>query len=63
MLIDLLLTGGINYLIQKQQVDALINKARAEQRDITLDELALLQQQRHELAAETDRMLDEAAKL
>jgi len=61
MLIDLLLSGGINYLLQKQQVDALINKARAEQRDITLEELEVLKNQRAVMAAETDAMLDEAA--
>ena len=61
MLIDLLLSGGINYLLQKQQVVALINKARAEQRDITLEELEVLKNQRAVMAAETDAMLDEAA--
>ena len=63
LLIELLLSGGINYLLQKQQVDAVINKARAEQRDITTEELNLLKSQRDAMADVTDAMLDEAAKL
>lgn len=49
---DMLLTAGINYLIQKQAVDAKIAQARAEGREVTPEELAALK-------VERDRMFDE----
>lgn len=58
LLMDLLLSGGINYLVQKQQVDALIAKARAEQRDITTEELDTLKAARDALANQTNALLD-----
>jgi hypothetical protein len=46
ILLELLISGGINYLLQKAQVDALIVKARLEDRDISLAELATLRLER-----------------
>jgi uncharacterized protein YdcH (DUF465 family) len=49
---ELLLTAGINFLIQKQAVDAKIAQARAEGREVTPEEL-------EELKVERDRLYDE----
>ena len=58
LLIDLLLSGGINYLLQKQQIDALITLARTEQRDITLEELNSLKIERDRVSEEINFLLD-----
>lgn len=55
---DLLLTAGINYLIQKQRVDSKIAQARAEGREVTPEELADLKSERDVLFADTMTALD-----
>lgn len=55
---DLLLTAGINYLIQKQAVDAKIAQARAEGREVTPEELAQLKVERDLLFNDTISALD-----
>lgn len=60
---DLLLTAGINYLLKKQEVDAIINQARAEGREITPEELAKIKSTRDALYSDTMSALDAAAKM
>lgn len=62
MLMDLLLSGGINYLLQKQQVDALLTKAFTEKRDILMTELATLKVERDRVSDEVFALLDAAAQ-
>ncbi len=58
---DLLLSAGINYLIEKQKVDALIATAQAQGREVTLQELTDLKVKRDQLFDETTALLDAAA--
>lgn len=55
---DLLLSAGINYLLEKQKVDAVIMKARAEGREVTAEELSALKVERDKLASEVNDLLD-----
>ena len=55
---DIILSSGINLLLQKQRVDALITFARSEDREFTSEELAKLKSARDTLAAKTDTLLD-----
>jgi len=55
---DLLLSAGINYLLQKQKVDAVIATARAEGREVTPEELDALKVERDKLADEVNGLLD-----
>lgn len=55
---ELLLSAGINYLLQKQKVDAVIAKARAEGREVTAEELAELKAERDRMHQETMDLLD-----
>ncbi len=55
---DLLLTAGINYLIQKQAVDSKIAQARVEGREVTPQELSDLKTQRDLLFDDTMAALD-----
>jgi len=57
ILLELLISGGINYLLQKQQVDALILKARAENREISLAEVATLRVERDRVSDEIHSLL------
>jgi hypothetical protein len=58
LLVDLVLSGGINYLLQKQQVDALLTLALTEQRDITVAELNTLKVERDRVSDEINALLD-----
>ena len=62
-LVQLLLSGSINYLVHKKQVDLIITKARLEQRDILASELDALLAEVDRVAALTDERLDAAAQL
>ncbi len=57
ILLELMISGGINYLLQKQQVDALILKARMEQREITVAEVATLKVERDRVSDELQQLL------
>ncbi len=59
---DLLLSAGINYLIQSQQVQATIATARAQGREVTAEELAAIKYERDKMALEVDMLLDKAAR-
>lgn len=59
---DLLLTAGINYLLKKQEVDAIINRARAEGREVSPEELATIKAARDTLHSETMAALEAAAQ-
>jgi len=62
-LIQLLLSGSINYIVHKKQMDLIIMTARNEQRDITASELDALLAEVDRVAALTDARLDAAAQL
>lgn len=57
ILLELLISGGINYILQKQQVDAMIVKARLENREISLAELATLRLERDRVSDEIHNLL------
>lgn len=58
---DLLLTAGINYLMQSQKVNAVIAQARASGRDVTPEELDRLLNERNRMSTEVDALLAQAA--
>lgn len=55
---DMLLSAGINYLLESQKVQSLIAQARAEGREVSSAELASLQIERDRISVETDALLD-----
>ncbi len=55
---DTLLSGAIQFLIQKQKVDALITQARLENRDVSDTELAGIKTTRDMLVADVNSLLD-----
>lgn len=58
LLIDLVLSGSINYLLQKQEVDALLTLALTEKRDISVAELNTLKVERDRVSDEVNALLD-----
>jgi hypothetical protein len=58
LLIDLVLSGSINYLLQKQEVDALLTLALTEKRDISVAELNTLKVERDKVSDEVNALLD-----
>lgn len=60
LLIDLVLAGGINYLLQKAHVDALLTRAFNEQRDISADELNTLKLERDQVSDTMNAAIDAA---
>lgn len=59
-LADTLLAGAIQYLLQKQKVDALIETARLEQREVSPEELAALKAERDAVTADVLALLSAA---
>lgn len=57
---DTLLAGAIQFLLQKQKLDALITQARLEERDITPEELATLKFERDAVFTEVNDLLTAA---
>lgn len=57
-IIDLCLSGGINYLLEKQKVDALLTTALTEKRDVTSEELNTLKIERDRVSDEVNVLLD-----
>jgi len=55
---DTLLSGAIQFLLQKQKVDALITQARTEGREVTPEELATIKAERDALVNEVNTLLD-----
>ncbi len=55
---DTLLTGAIQFLLQKQKVEALLTTARLENRQVSADELSVLKVDRDELVSEVNSLLD-----
>lgn len=60
MLIDLVLSGGINYLLQKAEVDALLTLALTEKRDISVTELNVLKIERDRVSDDLNAQIDAA---
>ncbi len=57
-LADTLLSGAIQFLLQKQKVDALITTARLEGREITVEELSTIANLRDAAVADVNALLD-----
>jgi len=55
---DLLLSAGINYLLQSQAAQAKIAQARAENRELTNEEMEEIKTNRDMLITDTVRALD-----
>lgn len=55
---DTLLSGAIQFLIQKQKVDALITQARLENRDVSEAELKGIKATRDMLVTDVNKLLD-----
>lgn len=60
LLLDLVLSGGINYLLQKAEVDALLTLALTEKRDITVAELNVLKVERDRVSDDLNAQIDAA---
>ena len=60
MLLDLVLSGGINYLLQKAEVDALLSLALAEKRDVSVAELNSLKIERDQISDDFNAKIDAA---
>ncbi len=58
---DLLLSAGINYLVQSQEVNTVIANARAMGRDVTTEELDSIRTKRDQMSLEIDALLAQAS--
>ena len=60
-LADVLLSGAIQFLLQRQKVDALITRARLEGREVSPEELAIIKAERDATVSEVNVLLDKVA--